>query len=72
MKREKPRLLFEAEPRRKARVMMHFTDAGPGYGKSPCIAIFECRKCNHTTDWIGCDDSELRRGVPCPKCNQQT
>lgn len=58
-------------PRRKPRVLMHFTDAGyvDGLGGA---ATFECRRCGHETDWLAATDTEIRRGIPCPVCNACT
>ena len=65
-------LLGELPPRKPARVMMHVVDAG----YSGCddddggIAVFQCRKCDHKTDWTKFRTvTEAKRGLPCPKCN---
>ncbi|HMM25705.1 MAG TPA: hypothetical protein PKA36_13015 [Pseudoxanthomonas mexicana] len=55
--------------RAKPRVLMHFTDVGCG-AASELIATFACHKCGHETEWLVCDnDTEVKRGVPCPVCN---
>ena len=67
-KREEQCLLF-AVPfvRKPRRVMMHFTDAGPG---NPNCATFRCGKCGHETGWLhDVTNQELRQGRPCPVCN---
>ena len=58
---------FAVRPRAKRRVLMHFTDAGPGH---PNWARFKCAKCGHETETHTASDSDLRRGTPCPRCNE--
>lgn len=71
-------LFEEVRPRRKPRVMMHVVDAGcaPGgdlHGDHDGIAVFECRKCGHKTDWLGFRTvTEAKAGLPCPNCNPPT
>lgn len=61
--------LFQRPPRRPARVLMHFTDAGTGPADE-LLATFACRKCGHETEWLVCDnETEVKRGIPCPNCN---
>lgn len=52
------------KPRAKRRVMMHVPDEG---------GVFACPKCN-TRLLIadGTSDVALRRGIPCPTCNEAT
>jgi len=50
------------KPRRPRRVLMHWTDAGQG------MTHFVCR-CGYSA-WLAATDREMKRGVPCPKCNQ--
>lgn len=64
--------LFPEAPvpkRAKPRVMMHFTDVGhiDGIGQA---ATFECSKCGSESGWIGVTNTEVRRGIPCEKCNK--
>lgn len=55
-------------PRAKRRVMMHGVDHG--YDGDITLAHMVCGKCGHDADWLMFDnDSEARRGAPCPKCN---
>jgi len=55
-------------PRAKPRVMMHGTDFG--YDGDITIAHMVCPKCGHDADWLMFDnDTDARRGAPCPKCN---
>ena len=48
---------------------MQMVDAGC----NPCgpgdIAQFECKRCGEQSEWLQCSASEIRRGIPCPKCN---
>ena len=55
-------------PRAPRRALMHFTDVGyiDGLGQA---AIFACKRCGFESDWQGASDTEVRRGVPCPRCN---
>lgn len=61
--------LFSAPkpPRRKPRVLMHFTDVG---FSNTQIATFKCRRCEHQSDWVPATDTEVRRGIACPVCNK--
>lgn len=62
--------LFQRLPRQPARVLMHFTDVGNG-AADELLATFQCRGCGHETDWLICDSAtEVKRGMPCPFCNQ--
>jgi DNA-directed RNA polymerase subunit RPC12/RpoP len=62
------------QPRKPLRVMMHVIDVGDsGFSDDgyPGIAIFECGKCGHKTEWTTFRTvTEAKRGVPCPKCNR--
>ncbi|MCD9005167.1 hypothetical protein LDO31_02760 [Luteimonas sp. XNQY3] len=59
-------------PRAKPRVMMHAIDSG-SRGPTDVIALFECSKCGHKSDWLICANwTEMERGEPCPKCNART
>ncbi len=58
---------FAVRHRKPRRVMMHFTDAGPG---SPNWARFKCGKCGHEMETNTATDLDLRRGTPCPRCNE--
>lgn len=53
-------------PRAKPRVMMHWDDCG---GQDDVMGHFFCKKCGHAPGWLVCTYEELRRGMPCPKCN---
>lgn len=65
------------KPRAKPRVMMHAIDVGQAPGKMPGWrttkgAHFVCQKCGHDAGWLfDMQDSEVRRGVPCPLCNKE-
>lgn len=67
---------LEKPPRARPRVMMKMTDAGnAGYRltgwKTDRGANFECLKCGHDDGWtFNLTITEIRRGLPCPKCNQ--
>ncbi len=48
--------------------LMHVYDAG----HNPKIVAMRCGNCGHTTGWEFHPDktiTELKRGIPCPKCN---
>lgn len=63
--------LFEKPPRRKARVLMHMTDAGCNCSGPGEMAKFECPRCGHDSGWMnGLTSTEIRRGIPCPECNK--
>ena len=56
-------------PRQKPRVMMHGIDFG--YDGDITLGHMVCDKCGHDDDWWMFDnDTEARRGVPCPNCNK--
>lgn len=62
--------LFPASkpPRAKPRVMMHGMDFG--YDGDITLAHMVCPKCGHDEGWLMFDnDTDARRGAPCPKCN---
>lgn len=66
--------VFGPTPRRPRITRMHAVDHGqapgmmPGW-KTPKGGHFKCR-CGHDAGWLfNLTDSEVRRGVPCPKCN---
>lgn len=65
------------KPRPKPRVMMHAVDVGQAPGMMPGWrtakgAQFVCRKCGYDAGWLfDMQDSEVRRGVPCPVCNNE-
>ena len=58
------------------RIMMHAVDAGQAGYMMPTWttewgADFTCPHCGYEAGWIfNLSDSEVRRGVPCPKCNE--
>jgi hypothetical protein len=49
-------------------VRMHMIDAGDIEGEK--AARFACRKCGYEGGWMPCGITEIRRGVPCPNCNE--
>ncbi|MBB5737169.1 hypothetical protein LL962_16620 [Xanthomonas sp. NCPPB 1067] len=54
--------------RAKPRVMMHGDDFG--YDGHITLAHMVCPKCGHCGDWMSFEnDTEARRGHPCPICN---
>ena len=67
--------LFGPRPRAPRRVMMHAVDTGHAPGTMPGWrtakgAHFKCTTCGHDSGWLfDMQDSEVRRGVPCPACN---
>ncbi len=64
------------KPRAKPRVMMHAIDHGQSPGMMPDWrtskgAHFQCAACGHDDGWsFDMQDSEVRRGLPCPACNE--
>ena len=69
--------LFGERPKTRRRVMMHAADQGhapalmPGW-RTANGGLFECSRCGHSTGWLfDMQDSEVRRGIPCPICNQE-
>lgn len=57
-------------PRRKNKRLMHVTDAG-GTDEGHHIH-FKCDHCGHDNGWgvyRSKTITELKRGLPCPKCN---
>ncbi len=68
--------LFGPKPRAPRRVMMHAIDTGEAHGsmlgwRTSKGARFKCRRCGHDAGWLfDMQDSEVRRGVPCSKCNE--
>lgn len=64
--------MFGKLPRKKPRVIMHFTDVGMGLG-GETIATFQCPQCGHKTEWLICDtNTDVKRGEPCPVCNEES
>lgn len=58
--------LFGPKPRQPRRVMMHVIDAGNE------VAKFQCVKCMNETGWLRYSSvTEAKRGIPCPKCNEE-
>lgn len=69
--------LFERPPRAKPKKLMHVSDAGEvqcgaaeDLGKP--LVRFMCARCEYETDWFVVDTvTEAKRGIPCPKCNNE-
>ena len=65
-----------AVPRQRPRKLMHVFDAGDAGG---CHVTetgafmddvrFRCARCGFETDWVNIQRTEAKRGVPCPRCN---
>lgn len=56
-------------PRAKPRVMMHGVDFG--YDGDITLGHMICSKCGHDGSWLMFDnDTDARRGTPCPMCNK--
>lgn len=70
--------LFAADqaPVRPRIVRMHAVDIGDAPGlmdgwKTTSGGDFVCRRCGHEAGWLfNLCPSEIRRGVPCPVCNE--
>ncbi|WP_378952250.1 hypothetical protein [Mesorhizobium sp. ANAO-SY3R2] len=67
--------LFGPIERGRRIVRMHAVDHGlapsilPGW-KTPNGGHFKCR-CGHDAGWLfNLSDTEIRRGLPCPNCNE--
>jgi DNA-directed RNA polymerase subunit RPC12/RpoP len=50
---------------------MHMVDAGPNQDVGPThVAKYRCARCGTESEWQTANTiSEIRRGIPCPKCN---
>ncbi|PIE13842.1 MAG: hypothetical protein CSA70_03760 [Rhodobacterales bacterium] len=63
--------------RKPRRIMMHTEEFGQAPGMMPGWTTskgghFKCKKCGHDAGWLfNMNESEMRRGVPCPKCNRK-
>lgn len=63
-------------PRKPRRIMMHAVDIGQAPGMMPGWTSanggkFVCRLCGHDAGWLSnMTETEIRRGVPCPVCNE--
>ncbi len=68
--------LFGPRARAPRRVMMHAIDTGEAPGlatgwKTTKGGHFRCPRCGHDAGWLfDMQDSEVRRGLPCPQCNE--
>lgn len=70
--------LFAADqvPSQPRIVRMHAVDTGDAPGLLPGWRTtgggdFVCRRCGHEAGWLfDMSPSEIRRGVPCPVCNE--
>lgn len=68
--------LFGPVHRAPRRVLMKATDHGEAPGmmagwRTARGARFECAKCGHDAGWLfDLYPSEIRYGLPCPKCNK--
>ena len=55
--------------RARPRVMMHGVDFG--YDGDITLSHMVCGKCGYDGNWLMFDnDTEARKGAPCPKCNE--
>lgn len=62
--------LFPLPPKRTRLKRMHVVDAGsngPGPGLN---AQYQCKRCGELSDWLPGSLTDVRRGIPCPKCNK--
>ena len=62
--------LFGPKPRAPRRVLMHAIDAG-SFPDGKDAAQFNCARCGRTSGWIYATRADVRRGVPCPTCNEE-
>ncbi len=64
------------QPRKPRIVRMHAADVGQAPGMMPgwtttTGGYFVCGRCGHEAGWLfNLTMTEIRRGVPCPHCNQ--
>jgi hypothetical protein len=66
-----------SKPKRKRRRLAHFCDVGnvqcgdaEDLGKP--LAEMLCPRCGWKSDWLIFEnDSEVKRGIPCPICNAE-
>lgn len=67
--------LFGPVPRKPRRFLMHAIDHGEAPGLMPGWKTaqgghFVCSRCGYDADWLfNLTPTEIRRGLPCPKCN---
>jgi hypothetical protein len=61
----------EQAPRKPRIKRMHVVDAG---GDCGTMVEMKCYHCNYESGWFSTDEPirQLKRGLPCPKCNEQT
>lgn len=62
--------------RKPRKWLMHFYDVGPSpyvseSGKEAFYVHWKCKRCGHDDDWSHFEGtvSDVKRGIPCPKCN---
>lgn len=63
---------FDRPPRKARRIMAKLIDAGSSpTADCKTIAHYQCNKCGWDSGWRDDDrpDSQIRRGIPCEKCN---
>lgn len=58
--------MFLKQPRAKARVMMHWDDAGADNG-----GHFVCPRCKYASWYFDCSTTDFKRGIACPNCNPE-
>ncbi|MEQ8643121.1 MAG: hypothetical protein RID90_16890 [Marinovum algicola] len=67
-----PQLPGLERPKRKPpRVMAKVADAG---GDSGTLVVYECSRCGWRSGWLdqsAKSNSDIRKGYPCPTCNQR-
>lgn len=69
--------LFGPLPVKPRLVRAHAVDTGQAPGMMPGWTTskggqFVCGRCGHDLGWLfNMQDSEIRRGVPCPVCNPE-
>ncbi len=61
--------LFGPKPRKPPRILAHADDCGDGTGKN-YSGHFVCSVCGWA-EWCEAKLKDIRRGVPCPDCNNQ-
>lgn len=58
------------QARKRPRMLMHMIDAGDTGTSAGTWSQFKCRNCCHIEQYEGMTAAAIKRGVPCPICNQ--
>ena len=73
--RDEWRAVLVEELQARRGLQMHVSDAGDcctAGGGDAVIVQFKCARCGHETDWMEvATATEAKRGIPCPRCNEE-